>query len=757
MGLYRVQGAGHLPASAKPSNYALKYAPVKTCKMHSMKLHIKWLWAVAAVTGSALLFSCSNDDVDITNPSAPVDYVCFRLDQRHSDDGARSDGNQYVLRSADTADTLCMRTEITSGIDTGVAGSRGTQITGVDGLTGFDCYAYVNDDGKDKFYIDGELYSREDNVYRADNTYYWPQRDLNFGFYAVFPSAAQGLERPMPDYMRLQYTVPANVAEQQDLMLAANSVQHKAGDNHAPVPLTFKHLLSGVKIKSGKTMPAGTLKSVTFENVYAHAEYDLDGGAWTDYADAGSFTVTPNLAVDGSEGQELIGGDNTLLMLPQSLAAADGKAAVKMTVVFDDAVRGEKTLTAEISGEWLMGQTHTYVLSITPDYMLFFDETDNPRYADAHYDILRINFTNSNLDKDGGWTLEITGDAASYATLRAGKDNLTPFEKSGYWLENDDNYREYCKESKIEGERAIKVTGDGSTATGVAYLFLEENAGDTDRTITLELYPTKYPNVEHAKWTITQHHPNWDANGVGWESIEEAVDDAKAFPYGFKWDRKVTYQSINKMDVIDRTSVFGQFRTGGWLGIWGKAIFPDYINATPNPGGLFGSSYVTVSFDYSKLVIETHADSDAEGLKNTFELYTFSGANAISAEEWIAKNSDFKKTDESGTTSTVSNYAAAVCLRKNKFRIKKDTEGSYVSYSITPLTEADVKWYLPASGQFSGVSGLIFGAGCTEMAGADFWSSTAVNDNANAKSWNGAAYTSDRMQNKRVRAVRKRD
>lgn len=80
-----------------------------------------------------------------------------------------------------------------------------------------------------------------------------------------------------------------------------------------------------------------------------------------------------------------------------------------------------------------------------------------------------------------------------------------------------------------------------------------------------------------------------------------------------------------------------------------------------------------------------------------------------------------------------------------------------MSYSITPLTEADVKWYLPASGQFNGASGLTFGAGCTEMSGADFWSSTAVNDNANAVSWDGAANTSDRMLNKRVRAVRKRD
>ena len=658
-----------------------------------MELHINGLWAVAAVTGSALLFSCSNDDTDITNPSTPVDYVCFSLDHGQNGDETRSDGNQYVLRAAGTADTLCMRTEITGGIDTGCVDTRGTQIANADDLTGFDCYAYVNDGGKDKFYIDGEQYLRMDNVYRADNTYYWPQHDMDFNFYAVFPSAANGLTSPAPDYMRLQYTVPADVSQQQDLMLAASSVQHKAGDKHAPVQLTFKHLLSGIKIKTGKTMPAGTLKSVTFENVYSSAEYDLAGGAWEGYANAASFNVTPDLAVDGSEGQELIGGGNTLLMLPQPLSAAGSKAAVKMTVVFDDAVRGEKTLTTELSGEWLMGQTHTYVLSITPDYMLFFDETDNPRYADAHYDILRINFTNSNLDKDGGWTLEITGDAVSYATLRAGKDNLTPFEKSGYWLENDDNYREYCKESKIDGERSVKVTGDGSTATGVAYLFLEENAGDTDRTITLELYPTKYPNVEHAKWTITQHHPNWDTNGVGWECIEEAaVDGSKVFPYGFKWDRKVTYHK--RVTGGLNLGLFARFELWSVESLFGNSTYV-------KPRKEFLSTHVYVDIDYSLVGNCEEAIDETNGFGNTWYLYNQTDGSSFNAEA-ILKEREYEivSGSESGSFQVLSDYAALHAVKKNKFRIKvvtkTDTGETRTEYMLA-LDEAEVKWYLPAS------------------------------------------------------------
>ena len=701
-----------------------------------MKLHIKGLWAVAAVTGSALLFSCSNDDVDITNPSAPVDYVCFRLDQGQNADGTRSDGKQYVLRAAGTADTLCMRTEITDGISTGTAATRGTQITGAADLTGFDCYAYINEDGKDKFYIDGEQYDRIGNVYRADNTYYWPQRDMDFGFYAVFPSAAKGLMAPTPDYMMLQYTVPANVAEQQDLMLATSNVQHKAGDKHAPVPLTFKHLLSAVKIKAGKTMPAGTLKSVTFENVYASAEYDLAGGAWTDCGNAGSFTVTPNLAVDGSEGQELLGGDNTLLMLPQQLAASGSKAAVRMTVVFDDAVRGEMTLTAELSGEWLMGQTHTYVLSITPEYTLDFT-TDTPAYADAHYNIVKVCIVSSGLGRDGGWTLEIKDGPAS-AML---KSDLTPFEESGYWLEDDDNYKDYCKSVGKPSLRSRKITGKDAAAA--VYLYLEENAGDTDQTITLELYPTKYPNTEHRRWTITQHHPNWDANGIGWECIEEAVDGSKVFPYGFKWDRKVTYQI--------RIGFLGLFAWFEELYVK-ELIDKDYV--TIKGPGVF-NPYVTVTIDYTKVNNCANMLDASNGLQNTWNLFSEAGGSGFNIED-VLVDRGYSVTEESGSLKQMGDYAALCAMKKNKFRIGLVTKDDKTDYVVT-IGESDVKWYLPASGQFSTVGGLTFGSGCTDMTGGDFWSSTAVNDNANAKSWNGAAYTSDRMQNKRVRAVRKRN
>ncbi len=713
------------------------------------KFYINGLIAVAMTT----LASCASDDITSDDGSAS-DRICFRHAEAERYGETRSDGRQYVLRSSESADTLCMRMETVDGIDTGSADTRGSQVTDTRGLADFDCFAYVDDGGTEKFYIDGEKYRNGGSTYYSDNVYFWPNRDMDFDFYAVAPADAEGLRQPTsPADRSLSYTVPADVAGQADLMFASNSVNHKADEKHAAVPLTFRHLLSAVKIKTGKTMPAGTLQSVTFENVYSSASYDMKSGDWYSRGAAGTYTVTPNTAVTGEEGQEILGGDNTLLMLPQQLGAAGTKSAVRMTVKYYDTVRKKTyTLSADLGGEWLMGQTHTYVLSITPEYELYF-ATHNTHHADAHYSIIPISVTSGGLYRDGGWTLEIVEGPAS-ATLKA--DALTPYEKSGYWLEDDDNYKAYCKSVGVNGLRSRKVTGVNSAET--VYLFLEENATDSDIPITLELYPTKYPNVDYAekkreKWSIMQHHPNWDANGIGWEDIEEEVGEAKEFPYGFLWDRKVTLRSKDKMNALSAWLIKMQVRTGGGLDIITDAEYPDFVTSITAPR-VFRNDYLTFVLDYSKVNNVTGAGSAADGLANTYALYTFSGANTISIEEWLL-NQGFVITSQSGSTANVSDYAAGICLRKNKFTLERLENGSTYSYSIKQLSADEIKWYLPATSQFSTVRSLNFGEGCTPMDG-DYWTSTALNDNVSAYAWNGSAYSSPRMTSRRIRAVRRR-
>ncbi len=682
--------------------------------------------------------------------------ICFKQGDAVSYGEKCSDGRQYVLRSREGADTLCMRMETVDGIGNRDDNTRGYQVTNARDLTDFDCYAYVNDGGADKFYIEGEMFRNGGNAYYSDNVYFWPDRDMDFDFYAVAPADAKGLRRPTsPGDRSLSYTVPQNVADQSDLMFAASSVMHKANEKHPAVPLTFRHLLSAVKIKAGKTMPAGTLQSVSFEHVYSSASYDMKAGDWYGMGAAGTYTVTPNTDVSGEEGQEMLGGSNTLLMLPQQLATAGSKPAVRMTIKYYDKVRKKTySLSADLSGEWKMGQTHTYVLSITPEYELYFADNNNTHEADAHYCIIPIHITSSGLSRDGGWTLEITEGPES-ASL---KSDLAPYEKSGYWIADDDNYKDYCKSMGVSPLRSRKVSD--TMAAGVAYLFLEENNTDSDIPITLELYPAKYPNVDyakrkHEKWTITQHHPNWDANGIGWEAIEEETGETREFPYGFHWDRKVTYRSASTIGGINAWLIKMQLAmSGNDIPIFGTPIqYPPFIKVESVPK-VGKRDYMRVTLDYSKANNVTDAGSFSDGLANTYSLYTFSGGNTLSTEEWL-KSEGFVVESESGTNVSVAEYAAGICLRKNKFRIVSESYLGETSYTVKQLTADEIKWYLPATSQFSTVRVLNFGSGCTPMDG-DYWTSTALGDNVSAYAWSDMAYSAPRMAGRRIRAVRRR-
>lgn len=196
--------------------------------MNYNKFYINGLCAVAMI----VLASCASDDIPSESSNAS-DRICFRQGETTHYGETRSDGRQYVLRSSESADTLCMRMETVDGIDTGGAATRGSQVTDPKGLADFDCYAYVDDGGTEKFYIDGEKYRNGGSTYYSDNVYFWPNRDLDFDFYAVAPADAEGLRQPTsPGDRTLSYIVPENVANQSDLMFAANSVMHKADEKH---------------------------------------------------------------------------------------------------------------------------------------------------------------------------------------------------------------------------------------------------------------------------------------------------------------------------------------------------------------------------------------------------------------------------------------------------------------------------------------------------------------------------------------------
>lgn len=686
--------------------------------MHDSTLFYRSIYAALFIGASSMLYSC-NDDIRPDDKNDLSDRVCFRLteaswgnaaDTRSTSPVSREIG-RAVLRSTESSDTLCLTAIEPDGINLG-SSTRGSQISSKDDLSSFGCFAYVGTtSGKyTQFYINNDEYTKNGEIYQSENIQYWPGSALNFKFYCYAPFNASGLSLPeSPESTILQYEVPESVTDQKDLMLAPT--QEYAGNHNAKVPLTFTHLLSAVRIVTGSNMQAGTVKSVSFKNLYGSANIDMDNPtAWQDYSlYESSYTVSPNVTVtSGQADQVIVGGENTLLMLPQAMKPVDGLEPTILTIVFNDGTK-DRTLETELTGEWLMGKTYTYYLSITPEYTLEFNETEP--IADAHYVIKPIHIKAGDLN---GGSYTVVSSNPDICKLRA---NLVGPEEQGYWPKESTGGGDFVRSN------SLTLSTEGEV---IVYAFLTENATESDRNVELQL---QYNGSTVNTLTLTQKCPVWSSDGtMGWENTEE--DPEK--PFGFDWTRIVTYKidGLNNLWVLI-VKAFGGYRDGNGI----KWTSPS-----------FSKPYYSCTLDYSKVQNLSNVYSETDGLENTKNFTTNNASNLASLEGSLENMGTV--TSQDGDMNESNDFAALVCLKKNAATIQKQENAGTVAY-IPSISLEDIKWYLPASGQFTGMP--------ADMNGKVYWSSTVINDNANAYSWNGAAAPTPRMKNLNVRAVRVKD
>lgn len=270
------------------------------------------------------------------------------------------------------------------------------------------------------------------------------------------------------------------------------------------------------------------------------------------------------------------------------------------------------------------------------------------------------------------------------------------------------------------------------------YLFVSENSSTADRTVTLTL---SKDGREAATVNVVQRCPNWQGD-LGWEVIEEDL----TLPYGFKWDRKVTYQKSGfgffsgPIEEWYIKQIFKKQPKGFWE--WIGSIFSpttvDYVEVYRKNG------VVTVTIDYTKMG-DISAVSTTNGQDNTWKLYSIVGGTSFEGEQYLTGREYTIKSESGSLDGRPKNFAALYAVKLNAFDIHKGGEGSQIAYAIIP-EQKDIKWYLPASEQFSGSAGL----------NGQYWSSTAINDNTDAYSWNGSSQSTPRMDLHKVRAVRQK-
>ena len=694
-----------------------------------MKIH-HLTASIAAVLLSASLFSCSSDDF-FGKAETNTDGISFGVS---TENGASTRANnsadgytaaRYTLRSDNSADTLCVRAVVTDGIGNDNAGRPATRAAMLTSMYDkFKVVAEIRENGNiGGQYFMNETAKKSGNNWVPAHTYYWPGSNRQLRFLAWAPTDAFQAVPNTPKATTLQYTTPTEAKNQHDIVAAATDfIDSPANDGTCtPVSLNFKHLCTAVIIKTGEQMTAGNIQSVSLKGIKNSGTYDMVKSKWTLNNSTADFTISPNQKRTSTtpDGTDLNAEDATFMLLPQPLGADS-----KLEVVFHDNISGNyRTLSASLNGdEWPRGKTVTYRLSITPEYELKF--TSTPAIVDAHYDIIPIK-VNTEYVK-GNWTIKSN---QPWVTI---KSALTTYEQSGYWLKATGDYADYCGSEKVPVERqqTLDKTGNGETTL---YLFVEENNSTKDRTVTLTL---SINGVDFATADIVQKCPIWQGD-IGWEVLE----DDETFPFGFKWDRKVTYQKDNLnwawAEAWWIKQTFKKQPNNFWE--WIRSIFDPqtvpYVTVS-NSGNT-----VTFTVDYSKME-EISATSEVDGLDNTWKLYSHVGGTSFEGEKYIATRG-YKMTEQSGSNEIPKVFAALYAVKLNAFEIHKGGSGNQITYAITPVKD-DIKWYLPASNQFSGAVGL----------NGKHWSSTGIQDNSNAYTWDASPQSTPRMELHKVRAVR---
>lgn len=732
-----------------------------------MKIH-QLTASIAAVLLSASLFSCSSDDF-LGKAETNTDGISFGVS---TENGASTRANnsadgytaaRYTLRSDNSADTLCVRAVVTDGIGNDNAGRPATRAAMQTSMyNDFKVVAAVKENGNigAQYYMD-DVATKTGTNWVPSKVYYWPGSNRQLRFLAWAPTDAAFQSVPNnPNATTLQYTTPAEAKNQRDIVAAATGfISNPSNDaTCTPVGLQFKHLCTAVIIKTGKTMTAGTIKSVSLKGVKNSGTYDMVSSVWTLNNSTDDFTISPNQATTSTtpNGTDLNAGESTFMLLPQTLGADS-----KLEVAFHDNISGrDRILSASLNGaEWPMGKTVTYRLSITPEYELNIDNVSE--IVDAHYVIEPIKIRLSNLESNTKWTLSAKIDGEKYngidvsVLLDNPEDGALSVAKQGFWIDKyvaikrNDNGEIISKTLTSQSARGTAtVSGTGNIETD-AYVFIPENIGNSDRNITITLKVEGTSDADAATKTIIQKCPSWNGGNVGYERIEE--NNGGNYPFGFLWDRKVTYSYKGFLALLFK-----------WVADSYKTANVDYLKTSYKFVVGF-RSVSTATIDYTALNNSLNVGmSKEDGLDNTRKLYTFKNIGSISEMEQDFDNLKIlgykwqdKKT-EGGHYETVKNFAAKMVVMKNKFNVEKreqkDPEGNKVVFYVPDIDEKDILWYLPANNEQMGITDTEYPLSGT------YWSSTAADDNTNAYIYSSGSSSVEngRMATHKIRAVRKK-
>lgn len=176
-------------------------------------------------------------------------------------------------------------------------------------FTGFKLYGYDQANEGAQF-LNGVGFANSGTAWTSVGAANWPEGSGKSDFYAISVQGAAPATLPTAfDITDLSsgsfdYTVPANVADQQDILVAKHTDVSYA-DNAGKIKLGFKHALANVTMQvrfnrkengenTTTSMREGeilTFNKIIFHNVYTSGTYNASTGVWTPTGEKGDVVI----------------------------------------------------------------------------------------------------------------------------------------------------------------------------------------------------------------------------------------------------------------------------------------------------------------------------------------------------------------------------------------------------------------------------------------------------------------------------------
>jgi hypothetical protein len=203
--------------------------------------------------------------------------------------------------------------------------------------------------------IDNESvsYSNSNSIWQTATPYYWSgTSSKTINFYAYYPTTiSNSITHTAGSAPALTYTVPDDVANQPDIIVANNT--GVAGNTMTSTALSFNHIFAAVKFSVGTNgLPSGTIASISINGINNSGTYTF-GSGWSNITGSKTFTISPSIAITGTSGTSITSGTYTLMMIPQIISNAT------ITLTYSNGV----AFRAVISDTWTAGKTFIYKLS----------------------------------------------------------------------------------------------------------------------------------------------------------------------------------------------------------------------------------------------------------------------------------------------------------------------------------------------------------------------------------------------------------